>query len=130
MQKTRTCLTERELAALPAGSYVITTARGGIIDEDALLAALKSKHIAGAGIDVWVEEPPPLMHPLLELDTVIATYHTAGVTHDSRHNMAEWNAEQVASILRGERPPRLINPAAWPLYAQRFARIFGFQPGK
>ena len=53
-----------------------------------------------------------------------------GVTHDSRHNMAEWNAEQVASILRGERPPRLINPAAWPLYAQRFARIFGFQPGK
>ena len=128
--ETRGMIGERELAALPAGSYVITTARGGIIDEDALLAALKSKRLAGAGIDVWVEEPPPLMHPLLELDTVIATYHTAGVTHDSRHNMAEWNAEQVASILRGERPPRLINPAAWPLYAQRFARIFGFQPGK
>ena len=128
--ETRGMIGGRELAALPAGSYVITTARGGIIDEDALLAALKSKRLAGAGIDVWVEEPPPLMHPLLELDTVIATYHTAGVTHDSRHNMAEWNAEQVASILRGERPPRLINPAAWPLYAQRFARIFGFQPGK
>ena len=108
---------------------MITTARGGIIDEDALLAALKAQHVAGAGIDVWVEEPPPLEHPMLALDNVIATYHTAGVTHDSRHNMAEWNAEQVAGILRGGRPPRLINPAAWALYAQRFERIFGFSPG-
>jgi len=128
--ETRDMIGERELAALPAGSYAITTARGGIINEDALLAALTSKHVAGAGIDVWVEEPPPLKHPLLALENVIATYHTAGVTYDSRHNMAEWNAEQVAGILRGERPPRLINPAAWALYTQRFERIFGFRPGK
>jgi len=128
--ETRDMIGERELAALPAGSYAITTARGGIINEDALLAALASKHVAGAGIDVWVEEPPPLKHPLLALENVIATYHTAGVTYDSRHNMAEWNAEQVAGILRGERPPRLINPAAWSLYTQRFERIFGFRPGK
>jgi len=118
----------RELAALPPGSYVITTARGGIVDEDALAAALRAGHIAGAGIDVWVVEPPPLTHPLLAFDNVIATYHTAGVTHDSRRNMAEWNAEQVAGILRGKRPPRLINPDAWGLYVQRFQRVFGFHP--
>ena len=126
--ETRGMISSRELTTLPAGAYVITTARGGIVDEDALAAALESGHIAGAGIDVWVDEPPPLSHPLLRLDSVIATYHTAGVTHDSRHNMAEWNAEQVAGILRGERPPRLINPDAWDRYAQHFEQIFGFRP--
>lgn len=126
--ETRGMIGARELAAMPAGSYVMTTARGGIVEEDALVAALKSGHIAGAGVDVWVEEPPPLSHPLLKFDNVIATYHTAGVTYDSRINMAEWNAEQVAGILRGERPPRLINPEAWPLYAQRFERVLGFRP--
>ena len=127
--ETRGMIGSRELNAMQAGSYVITTARGGIVDEGALAAALKAGHIAGAGVDVWVEEPPPLSHPLLAFDNVIATYHTAGVTHDSRRNMADWNAEQVAGILRGERPPRLINPEAWGLYAQRFERIFGFRPG-
>ena len=106
---------------------MITTARGGIVDEDALAAALTSGHIAGAGVDVWIDEPPPLTHPLLALGNVIATYHTAGVTHDSRHNMADWNAQQVAAILRGERPPRLINADAWERFAQRFEGIFGLR---
>ena len=127
--ETRGMIGRRELDALPAGAYVITTARGGIIDEEALGAALASGHVAGAGVDVWVVEPPPLTHPLLKFDNLIATYHTAGVTYDSRHNMAEWNADQVAGILRGERPPRLINPAAWARYTERFEHIFGFRPG-
>ena len=127
--ETRGMIGSRELNVMQAGSYVITTARGGIVDEDALAAALKSGHVAGAGVDVWIEEPPPLSHPLLAFDNVIATYHTAGVTHDSRHNMADWNAQQVAGILRGERPPRLINPDAWERYTQRFERIVGFRPG-
>jgi D-3-phosphoglycerate dehydrogenase len=126
--ETRGMIGARELASLSAGSYVITTARGGIVDEDALAAALKSGHIAGAGVDVWIEEPPPVSHPLLAFENVIATYHTAGVTHDSRHNMANWNAAQIAGILRGERPPRLINPAAWTAYTQRFERVFGVSP--
>ena len=126
--ETRGMIGSRELDAMQAGSYVITTARGGIVDEDALAAALKSGHLAGAGVDVWVEEPPPLSHPLLAFHNVIATYHTAGITHDSRNNMADWNAQQVAGILRGERPPRLINPDAWELYAQRYERIFGVRP--
>lgn len=127
--ETRGMIGARELAAMQPGSYLITTARGGIVDENALADAMKSGHIAGAGVDVWIEEPPPLSHPLLAFDNLIATYHTAGITHDSRNNMANWNAQQVAGILRGERPPRLINPEAWDRFAQRFQRIFGFQPG-
>ncbi len=126
---TRGMIGSRELNAMQPGSYVITTARGGIVDEGALAAALKAGHIAGAGVDVWIDEPPPLTHPLLAFENLIATYHTAGVTEDSRHNMADWNAQQVAGILRGERPPRLINPDAWERFTQRFERIFGFRPG-
>jgi D-3-phosphoglycerate dehydrogenase len=122
---TRNMIGARELAAMQPGSYLVTTARGGIVDEHALAAALKSGHLAGAGVDVWNEEPPPLSHPLLALDNVIATHHTAGITHDSRENMRNWNAEQVLGILRGERPPRLVNPDAWPRFAERFEKIVG-----
>jgi len=127
-QETRNMIDSRALAAMQPGSYLITTARGGIVDEKALAAALQSGHIAGAGVDVWMDEPPALTHPLLAMGNVIATYHTAGVTEDSRNNMADWNAQQVAGILRGERPPRLINADAWHKFAQRFQRIFGFAP--
>src|SRR5512134_1463104 len=126
--ETRNMIGARELAAMQPGSYLVTTARGGIVDEIALADALRSGHIAGAGVDVWNDEPPPLSHPLLALDSVLATYHTAGITQDSRENMRTWNAQQVAGILRGERPPRLVNPGAWEKFAQRFERIFGFRP--
>jgi D-3-phosphoglycerate dehydrogenase len=126
--ETRGMIGRRELALMRPEAYLITTARGGIVDEEALAAALAAGRIAGAGVDVWDVEPPPLDHQLLTFDNVIATYHTAGVTVDSRHAMAQWNAEQLVQIFRGERPPRLINPQAWPKFAQRFERAFGFRP--
>lgn len=129
-EETRNMIGARELGALPKDAILITTARGGIVDEEALAQALRSGHLAGAGVDVWMEEPPPLSHPLLALDNVLASYHTAGITHDSRTDMAEWNAQQVVGILRGERPPRLINPDAWGRYCERFERVFGFRPGQ
>jgi D-3-phosphoglycerate dehydrogenase len=127
--ETRNMIGERELAAMQPGSYLVTTARGGVVDENALAAALASGHLAGAGVDVWNEEPPPVSHPLLALPNVIATHHTAGITHDSRENMRNWNAEQVLGILRGERPPRLVNPDAWPGFSRGFERLFGLVPG-
>jgi D-3-phosphoglycerate dehydrogenase len=126
--ETKGLIGRRELALMRPHAYLITTARGGIVDEDALAEALAAGQIAGAGIDVWNVEPPPLDHKLLRFDNVIATYHTAGVTVDSRHAMAQWNAEQLVQIFRGERPARLINPEAWGKYAQRFERAFGVRP--
>jgi D-3-phosphoglycerate dehydrogenase len=110
-------------ARMKKGAIFITTARGGIHDEEALTEALRSGHLAGAGIDVWDREPPPLDHPLLAMDNVYATFHTAGVTHECRRNVARMSAEQIAGVLAGERPPRLVNPEAWTAYQQRRARI-------
>src|SRR5919108_995983 len=126
--ETRGMIGQRELALLRPDAFLINTARGGIVDEAALASALEALQIAGAGVDVWAVEPPPMDHPLLTFDNVIATYHTAGVTVDSRYTMAQWNAEQLVQIFQGKRPPRLINPAAWEKFSMRFARAFGFRP--
>jgi D-3-phosphoglycerate dehydrogenase len=115
----------RAFAAMKRGAYFITTARGGIHDEAALIEALRSGHLAGACVDVWDKEPPPLDHPLLAMENVVATFHTGGVSHEARRNMAAISAEQIVLALKGERPPRLINPEVWPSYAARFAKILG-----
>jgi len=112
-------------ARMKQGAIFVTTARGGIHDEAALCAALGSGHLAGAGLDVWDVEPPPLDHPLLALGNVVASFHTAGVTHEARRNMAAIAAEQIVGVLKGGRPPRLINPEVWPAYAARFQAVLG-----
>ena len=112
-------------ARMKPGASLVTTARGGIVDEAALYAALASGRLAGAGVDVWDREPPPLDHPLLALDNVVATYHTAGVTVEARRNMAAQAAEQIVGVLPGGRPPRLVNPQAWDAYRARFGTIMG-----
>jgi D-3-phosphoglycerate dehydrogenase len=114
-----------EFARMKPGAYFITTARGGIHDERALADALRSGHLAGAGLDVWQPEPPPLDHPLLAMPNVFATYHTAGVTHEARRNIARMGSEQIVGLLRGEKPPRLVNPKAWPAFTGRFQRARG-----
>jgi D-3-phosphoglycerate dehydrogenase len=112
-------------ARMKKGAIFITTARGGILDEAALAEALGSGHLAGAGVDVWDQEPPPLDHPLLAMDNVFATFHVAGVTHEGRRNVASMSADQIVGLLSGKRPPRLINPEVWPEFERRRARILG-----
>ena len=119
----------REFSLMQPHAYFVTTARGFIHDEDALLQVLRDKRIAGAGLDVWSKEPPPPEHPLLQLDNVLASPHTAGVTREARENMGRIAAEQILDALDGKRPPRIINPEVWPHYAERFRQAFGVPPG-
>ncbi|KQP40032.1 hydroxyacid dehydrogenase [Pseudorhodoferax sp. Leaf274] len=109
-------------AAMRPGSIFVSTARGGIHDEAALHAALASGHLGGAGLDVWEQEPPPADHPLLRLPHVVATFHTAGVTHEARRNNATLAATQIVKLLAdGQRPERLVNPEVWPRASARIA---------
>jgi D-3-phosphoglycerate dehydrogenase / 2-oxoglutarate reductase len=117
-----------QFAAMKPNAYFINTARGGIHDEAALETALREEQIAGAGLDVFLKEPPDPTHPLLNMDNVIASPHIAGMTVETMTEMCEATALQWLTIFDGGAPPRLVNPEAWPRYADRFAELLGFQP--
>src|SRR5690349_6305530 len=111
----------------PTG-FFINTSRGGTYDEGGLARALREQKIAGAGIDVFLEEPPTTDHPLMAFDNVILTPHNAGSTRESHANVALYASEQWLDIFDGKVPPRLVNKGAWPKYSERFERILGFKP--
>jgi D-3-phosphoglycerate dehydrogenase len=117
-----------QYALMKPTAYFIQTSRGGIHDEASLAQALAEGRIAGAGLDVFLKEPPPPDHPLLGFDNVIVTPHNAGITEEALHDMAEGAALQWIQIFRGEVPPRLENREAWPAYSKRFEAEFGFAP--
>ncbi len=102
---TRHIISRAELAMLPAGAMIINTARGGLIDEGALLEALQSGHVAGAGLDVFEDEPPNPAHALRQHPAVIATPHMAGVTDGSLVNMGVMAAECIVAVLTGQPVP-------------------------
>jgi len=127
-EETHGMIGARQYALMQPHAYLITTARGYIHDEKALEQALRDKRIAGAGLDVWTKEPPPSDHPLMAFDNVLASPHTAGVTSEARTNMGRIAAAQIIDALDGKRPPRIVNPDAWPAFAERFEKAMGFAP--
>lgn len=91
-----------ELETLKAGAYLINIARGGLVDDDALLGALGRGHLAGAGLDVFSREPVSATHPLLEAPNVIVTPHIAGVTEDSFSSIADVVVANIERLRRGQ----------------------------
>lgn len=123
--ETRSLVGAREYALMQPHAFFITTARGFIHDEAALVEALKSGQIAGAGLDVWAKEPPPPDHPLLQFDNVVVSAHSAGVTVEARTRMGTLALEGLQDALEGRRPARIINPEVWPRFAERLAAASG-----
>ena len=117
--ETHHLISRRELHLLKPGSYVINASRGPVLDEAALIAALQEGHLAGAGLDVFDPEPPHPDSPLLKMENVIVTPHSAGNTVQGSIRTGQMLVEQVLHVLRGERPPDLLNPEAWPGRMQR-----------
>ena len=107
---TRNIIGRDELSQMRPDAFLINTARGPLIDEDALYDALTSGTIAGAGVDVVVDLEPPLDHPLARLDNVIATPHMAYFSQESTLDLEKRAAGGVAQVLRGEMPDNLVNP--------------------
>ena len=108
-----------QLAKMKPTAYLMNCARGPLVDEAALLDALRRKVIAGAALDVFEPEPPLDGNPLYQLQNVIVTPHLAGVTAEATKRMSIGAAEQVLQVLRGERPPRLVNPEVWDHFRER-----------
>jgi D-3-phosphoglycerate dehydrogenase / 2-oxoglutarate reductase len=108
LPETRGLVNQEFLAMMKPGSFLVNTARGELIDEDALLMALKSGHLRGAALDVFTQEPPDPGHPLLALPQVIATPHLGSQT-DGATNMMGWMAfNDCLAVLRGEAPQHKV----------------------
>jgi phosphoglycerate dehydrogenase-like enzyme len=108
-ERTRGLVTARELGLMKPSAYLINTSRGPIVDEAALIAALRSGAIAGAGLDVYDAEPPPSDHPLRALPNVTLSPHLGYVTDETLHAFYSDTIEAVAAWLGGE-PIRIANP--------------------
>jgi glyoxylate reductase len=108
-KETHHLIGDRELGLMKPESFFINTARGAIVDEKALLKALKEKKIQGAGIDVWEKEPTHLNNPLFKLDNTVLTPHIASATVESRTMMAKLSAKNLVAVLKGEMPISLVN---------------------
>ena len=112
-ESTRGMMDAAALAAMKPTAYLINCARGVIVDEEALIEALEAGKIAGAGIDVYDPEPPSPSNPLLAMENVVATPHSAGFTEDCLRAMGLGVAEEVLTVMDGRRPSNLVNPDVW-----------------
>jgi D-3-phosphoglycerate dehydrogenase / 2-oxoglutarate reductase len=98
------------LESMKPTAYLINTARGPVVDEKALIHALQNKQIAGAGIDVYEEEPLSPDNPILRMENVICTPHVAGSSEIGWETIRRRAGEEAARVLRGERPTVIVNP--------------------
>ena len=110
--RTRHLIGARELGLMKRTAYLINTSRGAVVDEVALVRALRSGTIAGAGLDVY-EREPELSAGLNTLPNTVLAPHLGSATLETRTRMATLAADNVLAVLRGERPPSLVNPKVW-----------------
>lgn len=101
---TRGLINKQSLAQMKRGSYLVNTARGGLVVEKDLLAALESEHLAGAGLDVFEEEPTPVTNPLLKVPSVITSPHLAGGDSQSNEDMGTESARNIIALYQGDWP--------------------------
>jgi D-3-phosphoglycerate dehydrogenase / 2-oxoglutarate reductase len=108
-ETTRHIINADALAQMKPTSYLINTARGPLVDEEALLQAVRSGHIAGAAIDVFAVEPPPADHPFLHEPRITITPHAGWYSEQSKVDVRYKGAEEVVRVLRGEKPRSPVN---------------------
>jgi len=116
-KETRNIISSPELAMMKPTAFLINTARGGLVDNEALLRALDSGALAGAAIDVF-EQEPPADRRLIEHPRVLTTPHLGALTEEARYRMCIAAAEQVVHALRAEKPPYTVNNPQNPRYLQ------------
>lgn len=111
--ETRSMMSHDQFESMKQGAILVNTARGGLVDETALLEALDNGKLAGAGLDVFDPEPPDPQNPLLHHKNVVATAHRGGATIAARDRTQRMAIEQAFQVLSGQRPKNLVNPGVW-----------------
>jgi len=113
------------LSRMKPDAVIINISRGGLIDETALVETLRASRIAGAGLDVLVEEPPSVDHPVLSLPNVVITPHCAWYSEEGRDDVERRTAREVARVLAGGRPVSWVNPESEQTFVARFENAPG-----
>jgi D-3-phosphoglycerate dehydrogenase len=108
--ETANLMNVRTLAMMKPGSYLINTARGGLIDEEALVEAVRCEHLAGAAVDVLKEQGANSSSPLIGVPGILVTPHMATYSREAQERVAISVAHSVVAALKGERPPYVVNP--------------------
>ena len=107
--ETHHMISTREFGLMKPSAYIINTARGPVIDEKAMVAALEAGEIAGAGLDVF-EHEPDVEPPLLKMKNVVLAPHLGSAAHDVREGMAHRVADNIIALIEGRTPPTCANP--------------------
>ena len=118
--ETRGMIDARVLGLMKPDALVINISRGPVIDDEAMLSALREGRIGGAALDVFASQPLPAGHPYLGFDNVMVTPHMSGITEGSMRRMGMAAAEEAARVLRGELPLNFCNPEVLDAYRRRF----------
>lgn len=118
---TRNLIGTETLKKIKSGCFLVNTSRGGLVDPDAVLAALESGRLGGCGLDVYPAEPPDLKHPLFQHPRFIPTPHAAFYSEESAENLQHTSAGQVRDCLTGKTPTPIVNPD-YAKYRPRFAK--------
>lgn len=113
MPSTRGLISAEQFKAMKPTSFFLNAARGDVVDEPALIAALKNGEIAGAGLDVLVEEPFPADHPFMKMPNVVLTPHMAAQSQETVSKLVTMAAEGTLAVLRGEKWPHVANPEVY-----------------
>ena len=121
--ETRHLVDARRIALMKPKAILVNVARGPVVDQAALVAALRERRIGGAGLDVFEQQPLLPGDPLFELDNVVLTPHLAGMSVESMRRMSVVAAEDALRILAGEKPVNFFNPEVWPAAQKRRAGI-------
>ena len=109
MPQTQHMIGQKEFDLMKESAFFINSSRGPVIDEKALINALKAGKIRGAGLDVWDPEPPSVDNPLLKMDNVVTLPHIASASVETRTRMIEMAINNLKAILNGRIPPNLVN---------------------
>ncbi len=124
-ERTKQIMNAQRFAQMKPGAIFVNVSRGKLVDEEALAAALDSGQLFGAGLDVTIVEPPLADNPLLNRDNVVILPHIGGASVLGRRRLFEHAMEQILQVLRGERPPNLINPEVWDTVRARWEALRG-----
>jgi len=113
-EQTRGLIGAKQLARMKQGARLINVSRGAVVDQTALIEALRDGHLGGAALDVFETQPLPADSPLWGFDQVLLSPHMAGITIDSVRRMSRMVVDQVLDMLAGQAPRHFVNPQVWP----------------